>query len=296
MLVAAVLAELGGLATRAVLIEATSRREVDGALRRGEVVALSRGRYALPRVRTAAATAHALRGVLSHTSAALHHGWEVKLVPDRPHVTVPRNRRVSSRDRAVADIHYAVIAPEDISDGVATGVELTLLQCLRTLPDDEALAVADSALRHGVPPATLRRVAMSVRGAGSEKVRRIAAMARGEAANPFESCLRLIASTVPGLCVRPQVRLAGTSMRPDLVDVDLALVLEADSFGWHGDRVALRRDAQRYNAMVVNGWLVLRFAWEDVMFAPDYVRGVLMRIVGLVAKRAEPCCSHECSA
>ena len=137
---------------------------------------------------------------------------------------------------------------------------------------------------------------MAVTGPGSAKVRRIAAQARAEAANPFESCLRSIASTVPGLNVEPQVWLPGTSFRPDLVDVDLALVVEAESFGWHGDRSALRRDAKRFNAMVVGGWLVLRFAWEDVMFHPGYVRAVLVRAVALVTKRAQPCCRHRCAA
>lgn len=296
MLVAEVLNELGGLATRAVLIDKTSRANVDRAMRKGEIVAVARGRYALATVGGATGVAHGLGGVLSHTSAALYHGWEVKLVPEVPHVTVPRKRNVPAHARRKVSLHYSDLLPEDITDGIATGVELTLTQCLRTLPDDEGLAVADSALRHGVPPATLRRVQMAVTGPGSAKVRRIAAQARPEAANPFESCLRLIASTVPGLAVEPQVWLPGTSVRPDLVDVDRKLVLEADSFGWHGDRAALRRDAKRYNAMVVDGWLVLRFAWEDVMFHPEYVRSVLVSLVELVAKQAQPCCRHRCAA
>ena len=60
-----------------------------------------------------------------------------------------------------------------------------------------------------------------------------------------------------------------------------ASILEADSFEWHGDRRALRRDARRYNLLVVDGWIVLRFAWEDVMFDPDYVRDVLVAVVEL---------------
>jgi very-short-patch-repair endonuclease len=296
VLVAEVLNELGGLATRAVLIDKTSRLDVDRALRQGDIVAVARGRYTLPQTAGAAAVAHRLGGVVSHTSAALHHGWEVKLTPERPHVTVPRKRRVTGQVRGTAELHYYDVAPEDVHDGVATSVELTLMQCLRSLPEDEGLAVADSALRHGVPPTTLRRVALMVNGAGSAKVRRIASMARAEAANPFESCLRYIASTVPGLSVQPQVWLPGLNMRPDLVDVQIEVVLEADSFGWHGDRAALRRDAKRYNAMVINGWLVLRFAWEDVMYHPDYVRSVLLRVVALVFKQAEPCCQHRCTA
>jgi hypothetical protein len=222
--------ELGGLATRRVLITHTSRGDVDAAVRCGEIIVVARGRYALPQVASAKAVAHSLTGLLSHTSAALYHGWEVKLVPDKPHVTVPRKRRVPLEFRRTATLHYADVWPEDITDGIATGVELTLTQCLRQLPDDEALTVADFALRQGVPTATLRRVAMTATGPGSAKIRRIADQARAEAANPFESCLRAIALTVPGLSVQPQVRLPGMNARPDLVDADLGLALEADSF------------------------------------------------------------------
>jgi len=127
-------------------------------------------------------------------------------------------------------------------------------------------------------------------------VRRIAGLANGDAANPFESCLRHVALGVEGLHVRPQLTLPGLRLRPDLVDEDLSVVLEADSFEWHGDRAALRRDARRYNVMVVNGWLVLRFAWEDVMFDQDHVHSVLVAVVRLARLRAQPCCSHRCGA
>jgi very-short-patch-repair endonuclease len=93
------------------------------------------------------------------------------------------------------------------------------------------------------------------------------------------------------LSARPQVRIG--QARPDLVDEELRIVLEADSFEWHGSRTALRRDARRYNLLVVDGWLVLRFAWEDVMFDQPYVRSVLVK---LVARRTEVGCSCSCHA
>ena len=65
------------------------------------------------------------------------------------------------------------------------------------------------------------------------------------------------------------------------------VVLEADSFEWHGGRADLKRDARRYNAFIVHGWLVLRFAWEDVMFDAAYVRDVL---TALVARRTQCGC------
>lgn len=284
-----VLRRLGGVATRAVLIEATSRAEVDRAIRRGAVAVGARGRYAVPEADDAVRRAHELSGVLALTSAAIWHGWEVKTVPERPHVIVPRRRKVSAGHRRNAEVHYADLHPDDIASGIATGVEATLTACFRSLPIPDGLAVGDSALRHGVPPSVLRRVATSVRGPRSPRVRWVARHACAEAANPFESVLRAIALTVPGLAVQPQ-RLIRTSTlwaRPDLVDQDLRIVLEADSFEWHGDRRALRKDARRYNLLVVDGWLVLRFAWEDVIHDPDYVRSVLVALLARVTTRAE---------
>ncbi len=295
MEVVAAIGAMGGVATRSELVTATSRSAVDRALSEGLVVRLARNRYALPSAEDAVARAHALSGVLCLTSAAIHHGWGVKHVPDEPHVSLPRNRKVDEDRRAGVQLHRHDLAPDDV-DGVATSKEVTLLQCLRALPFDEALCIADSAARSG-EHALLRRVSRLARGAGAGRVRHIAALARAEAANPFESCLRAIALSVVGLHVVPQVTITSVSpwVRPDLVDRDQRIVLEADSFEWHGDRAALRRDARRYNLLVVDGWIVLRFTWEDVMFDPDFVRATLASVVALVHRRTEVVCP-QCRA
>lgn len=294
--VAEVLGTLGGVATRAALIAASSRADVDRALREGTIASLAHGRYALPTVDEARGRAHALAGVLSVTSAALHHGWAVKTVPDQPHVTVPRRRKVPPARRVGVQLHYRDLAKDEIVDAIATSKVATLRDCLRLLPFDEALAVADSALRAGERSALTRAVA-EIHGPGRAQAQRIARLATGDAANPFESVLRAIASDVAGLRVTAQVLITSTApwCRPDLVDEDLRLVLEADSFEWHGDRQALGRDARRYNLLVIDAWLVLRFSWEDVMLDPDYVRGVLVAVVGLVDRRADLDCPR-CSA
>ena len=83
--------------------------------------------------------------------------------------------------------------------------------------------------------------------------------------------------------MRPLVPLydPGFLGRPDLVDLRLKIVLEADSFEWHGGREALASDAQRYNTLVAHGWVVLRFCWEDVMFHPEQVEATLRAVVEL---------------
>ncbi|MGH3445278.1 MAG: DUF559 domain-containing protein, partial [Nocardioidaceae bacterium] len=100
----------------------------------------------------------------------------------------------------------------------------------------------------------------------------------------FESVLRALTLEVPGLDFKAQTQITARnfSVQPDLVDGERRLVLEADSFAWHGDRAALRGDARRYDNLAVRGFVVLRFAWEDVMHDQDYVR----RILRMLARRA----------
>lgn len=110
---------------------------------------------------------------------------------------------------------------------------------------------------------------------------RVAQEATGRAANPLESALRGIGLDVSGLHLRPQVLIqeGGWSGRPDLVDERLRLVVEAESYEFHGNRGALRRDCRRYTALVLLGWTVVRFCWEDVMLAPEYVAEALEMLV-----------------
>jgi very-short-patch-repair endonuclease len=272
MSVVEALHRLGGVATRATLVRLVGRTELDHAVAAGTAIRLARGRYGLPDLDAAVAVATQLNGVLSLTSAASYHGWEVKQVPQRPHVLVPKWRVVKAQ--VAAHVHRANLKPDQI-DGMATSADTTLMQCLRSLPFDEALAIADSALRNGVPRSVLNGLADHARGPGCPQIREVAKEASRLAANPFESVLRAIALRVPRLAVRPQVWIR-PGVRCDLVDERLRLVFEADSFQWHGGRAQLARDARRYNLLVVEGWLVLRFAWEDVMFDPSYVREVLI--------------------
>ena len=65
----------------------------------------------------------------------------------------------------------------------------------------------------------------------------------------------------------------------DLADEGLRIVLEADSFEWHGDQIALERDCIRYNRLVADGWLVLRFSWDQVMHHPEQVRDLVRRTI-----------------
>jgi very-short-patch-repair endonuclease len=280
----------GGATTRAALIELTSRGEVDRALREGRIVRVGRGRYTLPTASEARRAAAAMHGVASHLSAAAHWGWEMKHVPDKPSFTVPRARKVTPEQRSTVEPHWSPLSVDEVVDGWVTTPARTFVDCCRGLPFDEALAVADSARRHGILSAPdMLRIAEAVAGPGRMTCVRVAQEADARAANPFESVLRAIALGVPGLSVQPQVLVLDHpfTVRPDLTDERLRLALEADSFEWHGGREALKRGCRRYNLLTVHGWHVLRFSWEDVMLHADYVASTLGAAVALAHRPAE---------
>lgn len=276
---------LGGVATRRELLEVASRAEINRALAEGSVHRPRRGRYVLPQVAESRRVAHELSGVVGLRSAALAHGWKVRTVPERPEVIVPRDRKVRAQSRPRALIRRSLLDPHEIERGVTAPLR-TVVDCARHLSFDEALAVADSALRSRVlRPADLARAAASAQGAGRARVLRVLTHAQAEAANPFESSLRAIALDVPGLVVVPQVGIrvaGGVRVVPDLVDVGLGLVLEADSHEFHTGRQRLTSDCWRYDELLLAGWRVVRFTWEQVMFHRAWVHSVLVRAVALV--------------
>ncbi|KRF02664.1 hypothetical protein ASG88_04645 [Nocardioides sp. Soil777] len=273
----------GGVLEYAALRGLASRREIDAALAAGEIVRLRRGTYGLSS-EGARAAAVAAGGVATHLSAAGHHGWKVKQVPDRPCVTIARNRQRPDVD---ADLHWGTVPLHERREGFATPVR-TVIDCARTYAYDEALCVADSALRSGsVTREQLLAAAARSPRTGRSRAVEVASRADGRAANPFESCVRAICHGVDGLDVQPQVRVEGVG-RVDLADRRLRILVECDSYEFHSDRAALRKDIRRYTEGGRRGWVVLRFAWEHAMSEPGYVHDVLVDVVHLRTAEAVP--------
>jgi len=268
---------LGGVADARSLLRLTTRRRLRRAVREGRILQLSRGRFALPTAESAHQRAGELTAVVSLRSAAAHYGWAMKLQPPEPELTVRKNRNLSKERRKGVRILWADLEPDDIRHGVTTPLR-TIVDCARHLPFDEALAIVDSALRAGQVTRDDLRWAI-VRGAGAAAVRRVIRHADGRAANAFESVLRALCIEA-GLHCEPQVALdLGTgTIHPDLVDEERRLVLEADSWTFHARRKAHSRDCARYNLLVIRGWRVLRFTWEQVNHDQAYVRWALAEL------------------
>jgi very-short-patch-repair endonuclease len=277
------LTRLGGVAPSREVLRLTGRRRLARAVRRGTVLRLSRGRYALPTASEARRAAGRLHGVVGLRSAAAHHGWPLKTQPEVPEVIVPRHRKVVASRRSGVRVLWINLADDQVADGVTTPFR-TVIDCARLLPFDEALAVADSALRSGL--VTREELdAIDVRGAGAAAVRRVLRHADARAANPFESVLRALCLEA-GLAVEPQaeVVLGQDTIHPDLVCSDRTAVIEGDSWTWHATRKAHGRDCARYNLLGIHGWAVYRFTWEQAMLDQGYVRWVLARLAERVGR------------
>jgi hypothetical protein len=281
---------LGGVCDRATLVRLRSAAEVDKALRTGVLERDARNRYALPTTRPALRVANRIAGVLSHRSAAQYWGWAQKSPPPLPEVTFPRTRRVDRSLRKVLVPHWCELAPDDVEGSVTNQVR-TLVDCMRNLPWDEAVAIVNSAIRaDDFTQAEIQLIAERTRGRGRRRIIEVAAAVTGQCANPFEAVLYAQALLIPGLNVQPQLKVAvpGTTraVRPDLADPVLGMAIEAESFEWHGKSADLSRDCRRYNTLSLLGWHVIRFSWWQVMFDPAYVQRVLTEAVALLTRHA----------
>jgi very-short-patch-repair endonuclease len=284
--VATAMKHLGGIATRAEVIKATSRAELQHAISEGVIERLARGRYALPTASEAQRAAHRLKGTATLLSAAAHWEWQTKWQPRAPQIAVPRGRRVTDQQREGVLPSWRSIPAEDIVDGWVTSRLRTLVDCASMLPFDEALAVTDSALRgRDLTRAELLRAAEALPERGPRRrVLRVVEAADARAANPFESVLRAIALDVPGLALVPQHRIDRNGKfvgRVDLADLRLRIVLEADSYEFHGESELFEKDCKRYDELVAEDWLVVRFGWRQVMKKQEWVRDMIRGAVVL---------------
>ena len=267
---------LGGVTTWGLLRVVHPARLIRRATTAGVVVRPGHGRYVLPSASEHLKISQSRAATLSHLSAAQHHGWAVKTVPEHAWVTVRRTRHLRPSELTGIVPRWAELPRRDVRHGVTTPLR-TVLDCARTLPFDEALAVADSAVRaKDLTRADLVDGAAALRGAGSRQARRVAQLADGRAANPFESVLRAL-TIEEGFDLTPQLQItdSGLFALVDLGSEELRLAVEADGFEHHGTRKGLRKDCRRHTELAVFDWSSLRFSFEDVMGEQAWVRWAL---------------------
>ena len=182
--VAALLNRSGGYADRRSLVKVIGRHGLDRVLGAGVLRRVARGLYASPHSAASPAQLAARHSaVLTGLSAAKHLGWE--LLRDPPIVEAAVRHHRPLRWVKGIRLRRRTFRENEIHEGICTAPLRTVLDCAATLPMDEAVSVADSALRHGdVDPDDLRTAALSLPTRIRRRVLRVVDFASGAAANP----------------------------------------------------------------------------------------------------------------
>ena len=269
----AALQRAGGWATTTRLLGSVTARDLAAAVAEERVVRVGRGIYALPSLRPEFAASARLGGVVSHESAAQLIGIALVRPPELIHVTVPHGCARRERPPGVVVHQTRRWCDGDVESGTTSALR-TVLDCATTMPFAHALAVADSALSWSrVGKEALVEAARTRPGAGRQRRLRVAVAADRRADNPFESVLRavLIEAGLTSLEPQGEIWIGRRLIRPDLVDHDARIAIEADSYAFHGAPGDLERDCERYDTLTAAGWTVLRFSYRQVMDRPEWV-------------------------
>lgn len=274
--------EFGGAASYAELRAVHSRREIERAVDEGKIVRVARGRFVQRVSKDALLAAQRRHATVAVESAAQMHGWPIG-APSKFHwISVPRGRKLTQKQK------LGVYVIRTAATGIVTQPLQTVLDSARHLRFPDALAIADSALRAGdVGIVELLAAARGARGPGATRIRRVAEDASLLAASPLESVLRGVAIEL-GMNVVPQmsIELPGFTVHPDLVDPELRIIIEGDTWFHHASTPdKFNRDVQRYTMLVAEDWLVLRFIWQHAMLERDFVERIIGQAIELRAHR-----------
>lgn len=260
------------LATTAELrAQGLSRREIDAALSRGDIVRLRRGLYCDRHLHPQLARAAKLGGTLTCVSALRLFGvW----VPPAQglHVRLHADAR-NGTAKGVRRVHRCGSAP---GSSAIDPPLLALEIAMRCVDDLMAVVLIDSAAHTGlVSLAQFEPVlARTIRG------RRIRGRVDPRAESGTETIAR-VRLRARGVRLRTQVPITGIG-RVDLLVGD-RLVIEVDGQEWHDRESTFESDRARDSALVTRGYIVLRYSYRRVM---DDWPNAEREILSLVRRRA----------
>lgn len=253
------LQSLGGVARVGTLRQAGfSERAVRGLAAAGAFQP-RKGVWALPGADKEFFAAILSNSLLTCGSSAFRYGLWIKDVPRRLHL-VSRHP-----GRKFASSHGKVRFPPDERLPIAS-LEDTVIHALTCLPEVDAIAMAQSAMKfHGVPRASLE-AELTAKYYGIARAR--LAKADGISESVPEISARLLFESA-GLDFRRQVEIEGVG-RVDFL-VNGWLIVEVNGYEFHSSRDAWRKDMARLNAAQALGYGTLSYAPEQVWNSPNRV-------------------------
>jgi very-short-patch-repair endonuclease len=225
----------------------------------------------------------------SHVSAARLHECRVWDVGPRIHVTTGYANSLRSAGTDVRT-HRADLAPWELAtlwtpDGreiLSTSIERTVLDCARILPLEQAAVIGDHALRKGARIESMRQLLdQSQARRGSRRAADLLGVLDGRSESVGETRTRLLLRSFGLLMFVPQFEIPTPigRFRADFADPAARVVIEFDGSGKYIDykpaEEVLLAERRRENALVDEGWVVLRLEWKHLAYPADVRRRLL---------------------
>ena len=230
------------------------------------------------------------RAVVSGYLALRRAGWQVPsdalvvVVSEKPRLGAPG---VVAVRRSLGRV---IVHPDGLRYAQATEALVDTLVAVGVEKDADLL---DYVLqRRWIGPEEFARVVESRLGGGRRGARALRALreralsgSRSEAEQRMGALLAR-SGTGPWVANHPVRDDSGRVIAEiDFAHEGLRIAIEVDGRAYHSDRRSFERDRVRQNLLVVRGWLVLRFTWEQITQRPDEVLAAIdaairMRLVG----------------
>lgn len=214
------------------------------------------------------------------TAAALHDfdGFDLRAPFD---VTVLRGRnlrRIGHRIHTANDLE--LIDRATVQDCSAFSGARTVIDLARTLDEAELTAALDSGLRDGIyNESLLHRRIVALRRSGRYGIPKLIRVIEGtEITSGGHSWLereflRLASSAgLPAPMTQQVLSRAGDRIvRVDFVFPGTNIVVEVLGYRYHRTVAEMSRDAERYNALLKDGYLPFQYTYDQVVAAPSGV-------------------------
>jgi Uncharacterized protein conserved in bacteria len=218
----------------------------------------------------AALFATGARSMLGGPSAA--RWWTIDVPWPQPFILVPLSSR---REPVGITVRRAQVDDADVGlrDGLLlTSRASTIVDCLRVVSHRTGVALLDRALQQRwltFDDLVVRTQGLVGRPGAAKLVRHIRVAQPGTRSEAERTMARLLRRA--GLTGwQANVALDGVGVL-DFAFFAQRLAIEIDGRAWHSAGDRFQSDRSRQNKLVLLGWTVLRFTWDDLMHRPDEV-------------------------
>ena len=218
-------------------------------------------------------------GWASHFSAAELLRF-IDARPRPPQIVIANGRCVLSLDAVVHRSRYMTAAERTTVDGIACTAPARTLLDLASVASEAAL---DDAIGRAVGSGrvTMRRIdtylGKVIGGRPGARALRAAMERHRDRSGVTQTLLEvLVLRAVETGALPPPDRQHVVRVEPDTYHLDLAwprakVFIEADGFAYHRSRREFLQDRVRQNALVVAGWLPLRYTWPAATGDPAVI-------------------------